>query len=189
MRPDVRGCGLGHWFVRQTLARVGVRFIECLAVMGAVNPVFERAGMTRIGRCPIPRGRMALVQRMRKLRLDPFDGEFARKIVRYPRARRLVEETIGDWVETTQGASQYRLNGRRPDELARAFRQVLSDPPVYYLWDREREFPVRPHIDDSARHRPDGADTIHEPTRTDHRAYPRESNRHRPYGGEQSERR
>jgi len=167
MHPDIRGCGLGHWFVRQTLPRVGVRFIECLAVMGAINPVFERAGMVRVGRCPIPRGRMALLERMRKLRLDPFDAEFARKVSRYPRVRKLVERTIRDWVVATQGAAQYRVDGRRPDELVRAFRQLLGDPPVYYLWDREQEFPKRHPTDDSSRHHPDRSPYDEEPSRTE----------------------
>ncbi len=169
MHPDIRGCGLGHWFVKQTLPRVGVRFVECLAVMGAVNPVFERAGMTRVGRCPVPRGRMALLERMRKLKLDPFDAEFSRKVSRFPRVRRLVERTIHDYVEVTQGAAKYRVENRRPDELVRAFQQLLGDPPVYYLWDREKQYPKRPSPCDN------------EPTRTE-RGCRDESDRHRPDG-------
>lgn len=166
MHPDVRGCGLGHWFVRRTLPRVGVRFVECLAVMGAVNPVFERAGMTRIGRCLVPRGRMALLERMRKLRLDPFNPDFARSVERLPRVRRLVQDTIRDWVETTQGGAKFRLFGRRPDELVRAFQQLLGDPPVYYLWDREREFPKYRATASSARPR-DCPPCDNEPRRTE----------------------
>ncbi|MFQ5490568.1 MAG: hypothetical protein ACE5GE_07585, partial [Phycisphaerae bacterium] len=47
VHPDLRGCGLGHYLVRQTLPRVGTSYVECLASMGAVNPVFEKAGMKR----------------------------------------------------------------------------------------------------------------------------------------------
>lgn len=141
MHPDIRGCGLGHWFVRRTLPMVGVRFIECLAVMGAVNPVFEKAGMSRIGRCPLPAGRMKLLERMREMKLDPFNAEFPRKIARYPRVRRLVEKTIGDWISAMHSKARYRLEGRTPLELTRAFRQLIGDPPMYYLWDREGDYP------------------------------------------------
>ncbi|MFQ5501970.1 MAG: hypothetical protein ACE5EQ_06665 [Phycisphaerae bacterium] len=141
IHPDIRGCGLGHYFVRQALPRVGVRFVECLAAMGAINPVFERAGMRRVGRCALPKGRRRLLMRMLELDVDPLSPYFSSKIVRCPRVRRLVEETIRGWVETTQGGSQYRVAGRSAVELSRVFRQLHGSPPVYYLWDREGEFP------------------------------------------------
>lgn len=142
MHPDVRGCGMGHWFVRQTLPMAGVRFVECLAAMGIVNPVFEKAGMARIGRCPLPPGRAALLERMRAMKLDPFSSEFCESLEAYPQVRRLVERTIADYLASMQSASPWKLNNRRPDELAAAFRQIIGEPPMYYLWDREGEFPV-----------------------------------------------
>ena len=150
MHPDVRGCGLGQWFVRQSLPRVGVRFIECLAGMGAVNPVFEKAGMNRIGQCPLPRGRMALVERLRKWKLDPFADDFGRRMARLPRVREMVEKTVQDWISSTHGAAQRDVSGRRASELVQFFRQIIGRPPIYYLWDREREFPRA-----ADRHRPE----------------------------------
>lgn len=142
MHPDVRGCGLGHWFVRETLPKVGVRFVECLAAMGAVNPVFEKAGMVRVGRCPLPRGRLALLERMRKWDVDPFAADFPKRLARCPRVRTMVEQTIRQWVEATQGAMKYRVAGRPATELAQAFRQLLGRPPIYYLWDRQSVYPT-----------------------------------------------
>lgn len=147
MHPDVRGCGLGHWFVRQTLPRVGVRFVECLAAMGAVNPVFEKAGMTRVGQCPLPRGRLRLLERMAKHHVDPFAADFHRRIARCPRVRELVERTILRWVSATTAGHKYRPDRRDPAELARAFRQLIGSPPMYYLWDRDGEFPAEDSID------------------------------------------
>lgn len=141
VHPDVRGCGLGHWFVRQTLPRAGVRFVECLATMGTVNPVFERAGMTRVGRCPMPRGRVALLERLNQWKVDPFSDEFERQVGRCPRVRALVEKTVRDWVRVARGDAAHRARVRQGQELTRAFRQIIGKPPVYYLWDREREFP------------------------------------------------
>ncbi|NUQ47239.1 MAG: hypothetical protein HUU22_14540 [Phycisphaerae bacterium] len=54
------------------------------------------------------------------------------------------------------GAAFVDLHARPADVLATSFRQVIGEPPVYYLWDRDNEFPRRPSsrgIDDP-RHRP-----------------------------------
>lgn len=142
IHPDFRGCGLGHWFVRRILPQAGVRFVECLAVMGAVIPVFEKAGMTRVGECPLPRGRLALVDRMLSIGLDPASPDFSSRIKRNPRVRALVERTLVEWLSRTQSASPWRLTHRSADELSDAFRRAIGRPPVYYLWDREGEFPV-----------------------------------------------
>lgn len=150
MHPDVRGCGLGHWFVRRTLPRVGVRFVECLATMGAVNPVFEKSGMRLVGPCPLPRGRIKLLERLARLKIDPFTDDFERRIACCPRVRRMVEQTIRSWVQATQSSSPYRVGGRGADELCRAFRQLIGRPAMYYLWDRDGEFP-KPDTDDVIR--------------------------------------
>jgi hypothetical protein len=44
--PRYRGLGLASWLVRKTLPLVAVPIVESLAVMGKVNPFFQRAGMT-----------------------------------------------------------------------------------------------------------------------------------------------
>ena len=142
MHPDVRGCGLGHHFVHETLPQVGVRFVECLAAMGEVNPVFERAGMHRVGRCPLPKGRLKLLDRMKQWNLDPFASDFPKRIARCPRVRALVEDTVQDWVKAMHGKSRYDVHGRPPGQLCTAFRQLLGSPPVYYLWDRKGRFPI-----------------------------------------------
>jgi len=141
MHPDVRGCGLGHWLVRRTLPLVGVRFVECLAALGAVNPVFERAGLSRVGPSEMPRGQAALLERLHALKADPFSRDFARILSANPEARRLVEETIARWLKATQSAAPWRLQGRSAAALAGVFRQIVAAPPIYYLWDREGELP------------------------------------------------
>lgn len=141
MHPDVRGCGLGHYFVRETLPRVGVRFVEALAAMGTVNPVFEKAGMHRIGQCPQPKGRLRLLERLAKWGIDPFSPDFAKQIGNRPRVRRLVEETIQDWSTSLHTPLKYTPDTRTPVQLSSAFRQLLGRPPMYYLWDRAGAFP------------------------------------------------
>lgn len=141
MHPDIRGCGLGHWFVRNTLPQVGVRFVECLAAMGEVNPVFERAGMTRVGPCPMPKGRLKLLERLRAWKLDPFSADFERKVSQLPRVRKLVIETVRAWAGRMHGPMREKVGGRELGQLTQSFRQIIGRPPVYYLWDREGEFP------------------------------------------------
>lgn len=180
MHPDVRGCGLGHWFVRSTLPMVGVRFVECLAVMGAVNPIFEKAGMTRIGRCPLPRGRLTLLNRMRQMKLDPFAPDFDRRVALYPRIRELVERTIRDWVSSMQSAAPYDVAHRTPLELAAVFRQIIGEPPMYYLWDRDGEFPPRDTFNRSNDDPPTRSPSRRKPRRTPRVDTPIEKDRHRP---------
>ena len=45
LEPRFRGLGLAAWLVRETLPLVNVPIVEAMAVMGHVNPFFERAGM------------------------------------------------------------------------------------------------------------------------------------------------
>ncbi|MCB9858411.1 MAG: AAA family ATPase [Phycisphaerales bacterium] len=141
MHPDVRGCGLGHHFVRESLPLVGVRFVEALAAMGTVNPVFEKAGMHCVGQCPQPKGRLRLLERLSKWGVDPFSAEFAQSIEQRPRVRRFVEATIQDWVTSLHTPLKYSPETRTSKQLSGAFRQLLGRPPMYYLWDRDGEYP------------------------------------------------
>ncbi|MCS7142417.1 MAG: AAA family ATPase [Aigarchaeota archaeon] len=50
--PKFRGIGLGVRLVRETLPRVGVKYVETLAVMARYNPFFEHAGMRRVSENP-----------------------------------------------------------------------------------------------------------------------------------------
>jgi hypothetical protein len=46
IEPRFRSLGLAIWLVKETIEKVPVPIIEALAVMGYVNPFFEKAGMT-----------------------------------------------------------------------------------------------------------------------------------------------
>ncbi len=140
VHPDVRGCGLGHWLVRRTLPEVGTRFVECLAAMGAINPVFEKAGMRRIGTCPAPAARDAALQALRKAGVDPMASDFVAQVCRRPAVRRLVRERVRVWYRgATAGAGEERVDRQTPTQLARTFRQMVGSEPVYLLWGREPE--------------------------------------------------
>jgi len=139
IHPDVRGCGLGHWLVRQTLPRVGTRFVECLASMGAVNPVFEKAGMQRIGQCELPRTQRRLLDELETLGVDPTGPDLPTAVCRRPGVRHLVARFVYNWYRATTGCGRHRTRQLSPRALAETFRGLIGSRPVYYLWSRPRQ--------------------------------------------------
>jgi energy-coupling factor transporter ATP-binding protein EcfA2/GNAT superfamily N-acetyltransferase len=137
IHPDVRGCGLGHWLVRQTLPQVGTRYVECLASMGSVNPVFERAGMTPVGVCPLPTHVQRALRSLADLDVDALARDFVTQVCRRPQVRAVVARTVLRWYEATTGCGRRRAAGQSPACLARTFQALIGSRPVYYLWDRE----------------------------------------------------
>jgi len=134
IHPDIRGCGLGHWFVRRTLPLVGTRFVECLAAMGAINPIFEKAGMRRIGVCEPPAIRDASLAQLRAAGIDPLSTDFVSQVCRRPAVRRIVARCVLSWYRATSCNSEEKLSHQTPADLARTFRQLIGSEPVYYLW-------------------------------------------------------
>ena len=117
VHPDLRGCGIGHWLVRRTLPLVGTRFVECLAAMGLVNPVFERAGMRCVGVVEAPAERERSVRAVTRLGANPLAAD--------------------NWYEGTTCCGESRVQRQAPTFLAHTFRQLAGSQPVYYLWSRD----------------------------------------------------
>lgn len=138
IHPDVRGCGLGHYLVRRTLPMLGVDFVECLADMGEFNPVFEKAGMTRVGQYGHSPLRQAAIERLRRLGVDPFARDFAVAVGRNRQIRAIVAEVIESWYAGTTGGGENRPARQSPEVLAQTFRSLVGARPVYYLWRRAR---------------------------------------------------
>lgn len=137
IHPDIRGCGLGHYLVRKTLPLVGTEYVECLATMGEFNPVFEKAGMKRIGQYEIqPQCKVAL-DALRAMDVDPNSREFPIQVCRRPRVRRIVAQVVHDWYATTTAEGEERAGRQSPRLLAQTFRGLIGSRPVYYLWKKE----------------------------------------------------
>ena len=134
VHPDVRGCGLGHYLVRETLPLLKKPYVECLAGMGTINPVFEKAGMQRIGCCPTTPGQRAALRRLEEFGVDPLGPEFVAQVCRRPRVRRLVTDFVTQWYTATTAAGPERTARQSPQFLARTFRSLIGSRPVYYLW-------------------------------------------------------
>ena len=139
IHPDVRGCGLGYRLVRKTLPLVGTRYVECLAAMGEVNPVFEMAGMKRIGLCPVRPEQGETLKALAEMDVDPFAADFELKVCRSPRprVRSVVGRLVYHWYRATTGSGERRVSRQSPRFLAQLFRSLAGARPVYYLWDRD----------------------------------------------------
>jgi energy-coupling factor transporter ATP-binding protein EcfA2 len=137
VHPDVRGCGLGHRLVAETLPQVGTRYVECLAAMGSVNPVFEKAGMRRIGLCRPSREQARALAELTETNVDPFARDFVLQVCRRPRVRRIVARFVFNWYRSTTGRGERRVARQSPQLLAQTFRGLIGSQPVYYLWCRD----------------------------------------------------
>lgn len=139
VHPDIRGCGVGHFLVRKTLPQVGTPFVECLAGMGNFNPVFEKAGMQRIGECDLPqRSRKALAE-LSAMNVTPSSRDFASQVGRRPDVRRIVSQAVADWYAATTGGGDRRVPRQSAQQLAQQFRGLVGSRPVYYLWRRGKK--------------------------------------------------
>ncbi len=136
IHPDVRGCGLGHYLVRETLPQVGTQYVECLAGMGEFNPVFEKAGMKRIGQYEMRPSCREAIDTLRDMDVDPAGREFVLQVGRRPRVRRVVTQVVRDWYASTTAGAQSRVDRQSPQLLAQTFRGLIGSRPVYYLWKR-----------------------------------------------------
>lgn len=52
LHPTYRGCGLATTFLRESCRHCPAPWIETLAEMGHMNPLFEKAGFQRVGTTP-----------------------------------------------------------------------------------------------------------------------------------------
>jgi hypothetical protein len=138
IHPDVRGCGLGHYLVRKTMPLLGTEYVECLAAMGEFNPVFERAGMTRVGQYDAPPGPRAALESLQAMDVDPQSAEFVVHVARRPAVRTVVAQAVADWYAATTAGGEKRVERQSPEILARTFRGLSGVRPVYYLWRRRR---------------------------------------------------
>jgi hypothetical protein len=138
IHPDVRGCGLGHYLVSKTLPLVGTDYVECLAAMGEFNPVFEKAGMKRIGQYAIAPKRRAALEALLAMDVDPNSREFALQVCRRRRVRQIVSRVVFEWYAATTAGGECRVERQSPQLLAQTFRGLIGSRPVYYLWRKTR---------------------------------------------------
>ncbi len=134
IEPRFRGLGLATRLVRETMPQVNVPIIEALAVMGQVNPFFEKAGM-KAYTAPIPQRCVELIEAFSLVGIEQaelIDADLAsRKLseLRWPKAD-FIEKRIRHFLMSY---------GRRRDmpaglERTKFILTKLTYRPVYYIW-------------------------------------------------------
>jgi GNAT superfamily N-acetyltransferase len=136
--PNWRGLGLASRLVAETLPRVGTPYVEALAAMGEMHPLFVRAGMTAYPQGPSKEGER-LAAALEAAGLARADRRSADRLAAAldalgPAVRALAEREIARWARSYLGAKNHRTN--RPDRrrMLELVARHLDSRPVYYLW-------------------------------------------------------
>jgi len=137
IEPRFRSLGLAARLVRETMPIMEVPFIEALAVMGRVNPFFEKAGMTRY-EPPASLSCARLIEALGTVGVeerDLIDPQLVQqKLNAMPDARSSMLDFIER--EMTRFLQSYGSRRLMPPgiERTRFILSKLTDRPVYYLW-------------------------------------------------------
>jgi hypothetical protein len=141
IEPRHRGLGLAARLVRETMPKMNVPIIEAMAIMGLVNPFFEKAGM-KAYKGTIPQRCAELIEAFSVVGIeqdDLVDEEVVqRKLdeLRWPAADHACRQAGFIEGRITRFLQSY---GKRRDmpagiERTRFVLSKLTDRPVYYIW-------------------------------------------------------
>jgi len=143
IEPRYRGLGLAHRLVRETMGLMKKPYIEALAVMGKVNPFFEKAGMIKyIGTEPARSVR--LKQALSVIGIEEsnlVDVDFVD--TRLTQARGKAAEFVEDNIKKFLTPYGRRARNMPPGkERTETIISKLSDRCAYYLW-RNTELKIK----------------------------------------------
>jgi hypothetical protein len=134
IEPRFRSLGLAARLVKETMPLTNVPFIEALAVMGRVNPFFEKAGMTRFDP-PVSADCVRLTSAFSAVGIDEQDL-IDPQLVKHNLDK--LQRPASDFIECemTQFLQGYGHRRLMPPGLNRTkfILSKLTDRPVYYLW-------------------------------------------------------
>ena len=134
IEPRFRGLGLASRLVRETMPMVGVPIVEALAVMGLVNPFFEKAGM-KAYTAKSPTRCTELIEAFSVVGIEQgelIDAELVQRkldLLKWP-AVDFIEGRLRRFLQSY---------GKRRDmpaglERTRFALSRLTERPVYYIW-------------------------------------------------------
>jgi hypothetical protein len=134
VEPRFRGLGLASRLVRQTMPLVNVPIVEAVAVMGWINPFFERAGMKAYKAKPSVAG----VQFIEALSVIGVEQTELIDPVRVQHKFDRLGDSQARFIEQ-QVRYFLKNHGRRRDmppglERTRYILTKLTARPVYYIW-------------------------------------------------------
>ena len=72
LHPKYRGIGQGVRLVKETLQKVGVPYVETVAVMARYNPFFEKAGMVKVKEKKPSEDTLRALEELRRLGINPL---------------------------------------------------------------------------------------------------------------------
>ena len=134
VEPRFRGLGLASRLVRETMLQMDVPIIEAMAVMGLVNPFFERAGMTAY-EAPMPARCVQLIEALSMVGIEEEQLIDAEKVQRkIDRLGRKEDEFIEDQIRLFLQSYGKRRNSQAGLERTRYILSKLTYRPVYYIW-------------------------------------------------------
>jgi hypothetical protein len=136
IEPRFRGLGLAVRLVRETMPRMNVPIIEAMAVMGMVNPFFEKAGMKPYA-APLHERCVELVEAFSAVGIEHPDvsGVDAELV---QRKLDTLQRPAADFIEgrIKRFLQSYGKRRNMPLGLVRT-RYILSKltaRPIYYIW-------------------------------------------------------
>ncbi len=139
IEPRLRGFGLASWLVSQTLQMAQTPIVEALAVMGDVNPFFQKAGMKKYT-APLPLRCVRIKQALSAINIDDLkllDAENAyNHIVGLPDpARNFI---ICELNKFLQSYGPKLKNTPLKKQLQFTLLKI-SHRPAYFIWHRDNQ--------------------------------------------------
>ena len=143
IEPRFRGLGLASRLVRETMPKMNVAIVEAMAVMGLVNPFFEKAGMTAFrGKMPARCVRLieafSMVGIEKKQLIDTKKVQHALEQAPYRSGTGQAQPSEAEFIELeikrflqSYGKRRYMPPG---PERTRFVLSKLTERPVYYIW-------------------------------------------------------
>jgi len=134
IEPRFRGLGLASRLVHETMPEMGVPVIEAMAVMGLINPFFERAGMSAY-RAKMPVRCVQLTEALSAVGIEKEELIDPQKV---QHKLEKLEQHAAEFIEL-QIRSFLQSYGKRRNmppglERTRFVLSKLTFRPVYYVW-------------------------------------------------------
>lgn len=134
--PRIAGVGIATWLIKNTLHLAGTPNVEALAIMGHINPFFQRAGMKPYSaplpkRCITAQQAFTAVGITEKMTLDPH--AVFNHIQKLPKNQKQFINT-----HITKFLQAYG-NARKIQDLLEKIKYTLpklNHRPVYYYWQK-----------------------------------------------------
>jgi hypothetical protein len=134
IEPRFRSLGLAVKLVRETMPLMNVSIVEAMAVMGHVNPFFEKAGM-KAYKCPMPFNCVQMKEALSLVGIEDemlFDAVAAQRRIEGLSAGKshFLEKQIKRFLQG-YGKRRHMPAGL---ERTRYIISKLTERPVYYIW-------------------------------------------------------